>query len=268
METREFILSGVLELYVLGKLDAREIAEVERMAAQYPEVRAEITAIEQALEIYAQMHGQMPPQGTLAEVLNRVDKLRPTTSTQTGARTAARSSSFLFIFVLLAALVSILAALWSYNGKQKTEAQIAGLQSRLDSIQNDCRTTLQENVANRAELAFLKDGSTKAIIMSGKTPGKVLDALATVYVNPSQGKAYLNVVNLPPAPAGKQYQLWAIVGTNAPTDMGVFDLPREAGILKDLPYRTEFSGAVTFAVTLEDAGGKPTPDLAQLYLIS
>ena len=50
--------------------------------------------------------------------------------------------------------------------------------------------------------------------------------------------------------------------------MGVFDLPTTPGELKEIAFSPQFAGPVTFAVTLEDEGGKPTPDLTELYLIS
>ena len=46
---QEYIDSGILELYVYGKLTEVEIAEVQKMAQQYEQVNEEIIAIEQAL---------------------------------------------------------------------------------------------------------------------------------------------------------------------------------------------------------------------------
>ena len=45
MNSKEYIESGILELYVFGKLTDDEIAEVNQMATQHPEVKEEITAI-------------------------------------------------------------------------------------------------------------------------------------------------------------------------------------------------------------------------------
>ncbi|MDQ7947688.1 MAG: hypothetical protein REI93_02550, partial [Pedobacter sp.] len=52
-DVKSYIESGILELYVLGQLTAQENSEVEAMAAQHPEVKAEISAIEVAMESYA-----------------------------------------------------------------------------------------------------------------------------------------------------------------------------------------------------------------------
>lgn len=50
---KEFIVSGILELYVLGETTAVENAEVEQMASLHPEVRQEILEISLAIEKFA-----------------------------------------------------------------------------------------------------------------------------------------------------------------------------------------------------------------------
>lgn len=50
MDITQYIESGVLELYVLGRLSAREAQEVVENAAQHPEIAAEISRIETVLE--------------------------------------------------------------------------------------------------------------------------------------------------------------------------------------------------------------------------
>ena len=56
LNIKEYIESGVLELYVMGKLSEAENREVEQNIAQYPEVKAEVDAIEAAIEEYAMLH--------------------------------------------------------------------------------------------------------------------------------------------------------------------------------------------------------------------
>ncbi|MEO0041538.1 MAG: hypothetical protein RL329_986, partial [Bacteroidota bacterium] len=54
MNLREIIESGIIELYVMNGLPPDEAAQLEKMAQQHPEVRAEMDAIESALLRYAQ----------------------------------------------------------------------------------------------------------------------------------------------------------------------------------------------------------------------
>jgi len=49
MNTREYIASGTLELYVFGKLSEEENRNVQEMANEFPEVKQEIESIEQAV---------------------------------------------------------------------------------------------------------------------------------------------------------------------------------------------------------------------------
>lgn len=60
INVEEFINSGILELYVMGSATPEEIAEVEQMANDYPEVRDELASISLALETYANQSSVEP----------------------------------------------------------------------------------------------------------------------------------------------------------------------------------------------------------------
>lgn len=66
MNIQTYITSGILELYVLGSLSEQETKEVLHYATIYPEVRAEINAIERALRLYAMAQTAKPPVGVRA----------------------------------------------------------------------------------------------------------------------------------------------------------------------------------------------------------
>ncbi|MCW3071086.1 MAG: hypothetical protein JWO44_976 [Bacteroidetes bacterium] len=60
MNSKEYIESGVLELYVMGMLEPEECTEVEQMIAIYPEVRDEVEQITKALKAYAEEDAGAP----------------------------------------------------------------------------------------------------------------------------------------------------------------------------------------------------------------
>ena len=60
MTTKEYIDSGILEIYVMGTASDSEREEVETMAAANPDIRQEIEAISKALENYALTHPITP----------------------------------------------------------------------------------------------------------------------------------------------------------------------------------------------------------------
>ena len=49
MTSKEYIESGILELYVFGKLSDAENDEVQQMMSDYPAVKQEVIAIENAV---------------------------------------------------------------------------------------------------------------------------------------------------------------------------------------------------------------------------
>ena len=56
MDIKEYISSGVLELYVLGALDETEAHEVELHVQQHPQIKEELENIQITLQSYAEIH--------------------------------------------------------------------------------------------------------------------------------------------------------------------------------------------------------------------
>src|SRR5947199_39328 len=91
-----------------------------------------------------------------------------------------------------------------------------------------------------------------ALAATGKAPTMRL------YWNRARGLVVLAAFDLPPAPSGRTYQLWAIKKGQNPVSLGTFNtaaggravvtLPAPAGLKPDLS-----------AVTEEPAGGSPQP---------
>ena len=71
-EGKAYIESGILELYVLGQLSAPQQEEVQAMAAQYPEIKQEIDAIELVMEQYAMQHAVRPAEGLEDKILKSI----------------------------------------------------------------------------------------------------------------------------------------------------------------------------------------------------
>jgi mannose-6-phosphate isomerase-like protein (cupin superfamily) len=59
-DPKTYIQSGILELYVLGQTNVEETNEVETLAIQHTEIREEISAISEALQLYGQAHSEQP----------------------------------------------------------------------------------------------------------------------------------------------------------------------------------------------------------------
>lgn len=251
MNVKEYIASGVLELYVLGSLPEQECLEVEQNAMDYPEIKAELIALEDVLLRYAQANAIPLAEGQISTILNKIDVLAAAQSPSDSATPTTPKSTGSFLpwgLLLLPLLLALGIAIYLYNQKNIAELQFLATQDTLTEQTAACdsiRTELTdaENVIN-----ILTSQATETTII--KQDGSPI--YAAMYQNSEAAVAYLNASDLPAPPAGKQYQLWYI-GTADPQSMGVFDL--QEGLIK-----VEFvEQANVFAISLEDVGGSPSP---------
>jgi anti-sigma-K factor RskA len=85
-------------------------------------------------------------------------------------------------------------------------------------------------------------------------------AVVELFWNTKTKEVYVGGMQLPEAPSGKQYQLWAIVNGN----------PVDAGVLSEaqLQKMKTFEKAEAFAVTLEKEGGSPTPTMEAMVVMA
>lgn len=225
------------------------------MAAEYPEVKKELTAIEQTLEAYS-MKNQTAPQAST------FDKIKSEIQSGNAASDKANGKGKglpLWVGILLGALGVILALAFFNARQQQQNLQIEN--QALNLALQDCETADQEQADPNRPIAIFRKNGNSTILLDGTENNPNLQA--AVYFNPLTQKSYLDPFQLPAPATGRQYQLWALID-NQPTDMGVFDLPTDGQSLIEVPFIAE---ADAFAITLEPEGGSenPTMDAMQVF---
>ena len=262
MNLTEYIASGVLELYVLDRLDADQRREVEDMADRHPEVRAEIATIELSLEQIARKLAPPVDPGVLDRVL---DELRPQFAGGTPAAAAptapAAPRGVLSFLPWLAVLAALGAAYFFYQQSRDSRAATDAALSQLATLEEECDRGQASLRRAEERLLELTSGATRRVPLA--SPDGDAAKSAVVFYNPATNRTLFRASQLPPPPAGKQYQLWAI-DAGGPRDLGVLDLTLDGNTLVEVDYVAD---ANAFAITLEDEGGKPQPDLTQLQVI-
>ena len=257
MDIKKYISSGILELYVLDELPPTERREVAHNLAEYPTIKKEILAIENALYLYSLQRAVPPPPSLEASILEKIDNLPPDGGTPpppTGTRWLTPALSALLIGALAWGG-------WMFFQNNEQEQELTELNEKLEVQEQECATIESDNKILEEQMRFIRTASNKVIRMKGTD--KAPQALATVYWNPDAQKTYLDVNSMPTPPNDKQYQLWAIVD-GTPVDMGVFEIDLNASTLQEVPF---VEGAQAFAVTLEPKGGSVAPTLTEMYVI-
>ena len=257
MTVQDLIESGYIELYVMDALPEEESIHLERMAASYPEVRAEIEKVESALHSLAIKQAVTPRPSLKAEILESIGESNagfhvsdnnPSHSTLTAVTKPAFNLAQVLPYMLSLILGTAAFYFYSERNKTLTEQSACAVSDR----------TKQEEIARLTHTVdILRDPNTKFVQLKGLKLSP--QAKVMVYWNKTTKETFLNIADLPQPPADKQYQLWAIVNTK-PVDAGVFDLD-----FQKVQHMKDFDSVEAFAVTLEQKGGSPTPNLEKMY---
>jgi anti-sigma-K factor RskA len=272
LNKEDIISSGLLELYAMGLSSAEETKQVEDCIKRYPEMKQEIEAIEISLESYAQAYAMEPSSSVKDKILSRIsieDQNKsfeiPSENSNHVQAPIYRIPSFfkLAAAAMIALLIGSIALNYSYYQKYQVannDLQVA--QNDLKTAQEKIQENQQANAAMKNEMTIIGDKNSMPVVLKG-TP-HAPDAVAKIYWVKTSGDLYVDPTNLPSVPSGMQYQLWAIVD-GKPVDAGMISTDKGTYHIQKMK---SFGQAQAFAITLEKAGGSPTPTMDQMYVIS
>lgn len=267
-EVKAYIESGILELYVLGQLSAQECNEVEAMAAKHPEVKAEITAIELAMEAYAFENAINPSSNVEAKILaeigsNPVEKEPKIVPLyQQGNDSKIKALRFALVACIALLVVSVVALYNVYNKLNVANEQIATLSSNNEQFARTVNKLEFDNsgLQNRVDMTETDEWTTVKLAGVANSP----KAKMLVYWNKNNKNILINhaAMDLPKTDKSHEYQLWALVD-GKPVSLGVFgENAKEA-----VQQMVTIEKAQAFAVTIEPVGGSANPTMEKMVVM-
>lgn len=268
MDAKQFIESGILETYAMGLATAEEAKLVAEMVARYPEVKRELRAIESSMENFDQQNAVEPPGHLKEKILSKVHSSQFTVpgsgngqnETKVVSIAPQKQSNFFKYAAAVALLLLVGSAAFNfYQSSQLSEKsdRVTWLENTMqERIDQDTIIQLLEAQMEKqtAQLELLKKPSMKSIELKGMAE-VAPDAKAMAYANTETGEVYLEIMNLPAAPSGMQYQFWGMVD-GKPVTAGV--IPVEGDLAGIHPMVT-VPHAVAYAISLEPMGGSQQP---------
>ncbi|MES2418403.1 MAG: anti-sigma factor [Bacteroidota bacterium] len=267
-ELKAYIESGILELYVLGQLNAQEQAEVEAMATKHPEIKQEMEAIEIAMEKYAQQHAIKPSAVVEEKILAQINQNSGLNTPVIPFNIAPYESKIRTLRIALAACASLLvvsgvALYTTHNQLGNAKDQLASLSLEKEKFTNTVNYMKATNTDLQKIADMASDPAWKIVQLAGTKMDP--EAKMVVYWHTSGNHVMMDhsKMQLPLNDSTHQYQLWALVN-GKPVDLGVFDVKSDS--TKILIDMKAIAGAQTFAVTLEKRGGNATPTMSQLIV--
>ncbi|RWY49346.1 anti-sigma factor [Mucilaginibacter gilvus] len=278
METiKEYIESGILELYVLGDISPDERLQVEKMAAEHTAVKAEIEDIERSMELFAEEHAVEPSEGLRSRIMGSMvtnlgdDRVFTKAHTRTDeifeddernadnviAMPARQTTFFKYAFAacLTLLVISVYGLVTMYNKLQDTNTQLTAMQLDKQKIANEASF-------KDKELDIYRDTIYRVLRLKGTA--KAPSAAVTLAWNTVNKKIIVDMksMKLPDHDTQHQYQLWALVG-GKPVDLGVFDTANSIDT-SGMKEMKAIAAADAFAVTIEPMGGSVNPTITEM----
>ncbi len=276
MDIQAYISSGIIEAYVMGLATEEEIQILQCVQKHNAEVRQAVLDAQLSLEGLATQEAVPPPAHLKAAIWSKIQAEEASSSKEESIASAPASSGNTTAFIpatpqvttggakqnifrtlamaaSLLLLVSIAGLAYLVREQNSMKTQLAAVQ------QKQQYTALAYNQLQR-KWDMSSNPEMKTVMLKGveKHPGMK----AMVYVDNKTKQTYLSLENLPKAPENMQYQLWAIVD-GKPVDAGMYD--QQSGDMVQKMYVIEHAQA--FAITLEHAGGSPTPTMENMYVM-
>ena len=256
MEVQDIISSGLLELYAAGLASLEEKVQVENWVKQYPEVAAELNAIQQGVESYAQANAVAPSSEVKEKIFAAIQNTAPTKNITsaindvTPVKVVAVKNYWKWTAAASIALLIASAAMnmkfyseynTAFKDLQQTQEQLAQEQQR----SNDMKT----------DMDVVHNPYSMPVALKGME--EMPDATAKIFWMQNTGEVMIDASNLPDAPAGMQYQFWAIV--DGKPENGGMIITNDKGKKFRMQPMKSFGKAQAFAISLEKEGGNPTP---------
>ena len=222
--------------YALGALTAEERAAFEAHLADCAVCRADVQALGEVSGLLAHAaEAATPPPALRERILREARAVRPLAAGGRGLPWLAVAAA-----VVLAVAAGV-AYLKERGSRQMLERAVAVARDSLAAQQQLVATLLAPDV------------NTAVLASKGRPP------TARVFWNPSRHRVVMAVFDLPPAPAGRIYQLWAIQTGKAPVSLGIFNTAPDGRLTTSLDVPPALVAFDVTAVTEEPAGGSPQP---------
>lgn len=252
MNVQEYISSGIVESYVLGLASPDEQREFEQICAQYPEVLEARIAFETSLEDLAMENAVVPPASLKGKVTAAALE-NPGAKVVSIDRAPVVKTNWIKYAAVASVVLLIGSMIWNislYNQNKQLKTDYTSTVAKLADIEKDLDAiTLNPNV---------KTASMKGQKISPSST-------ATVFWDTTSKDVFLLVNNLPKPASNRQYQVWALLD-GQPIDLGMIDNNMFIGQKRLLLRMKNTAGAQAFAITLEKAGGNPTPE-GEMYVM-
>jgi anti-sigma-K factor RskA len=256
--------------YALGALDDHERASFEQHLATCAQCAAEVRELQEVAGLLAVAATPVaPPPGLRDRILAGTRAVTPISAASSRAQAPAGPKEDSDARVPISGTVQVRRSLVPWLAAAAAVIAAVGLSMRYRSERDSARIGFEQRLAsmkatldstgaalaNRdSVIANLVGPDVQAVSVSGTAP----HASAKYFLDKRASRIVFVANALPPARAGRIYQLWGIEAGRSPVSLGTFNTDSSGHALASVSVPAGLRIAVT-AVTDEPAGGSVQP---------
>ncbi|MCC7233294.1 MAG: anti-sigma factor [Bacteroidia bacterium] len=265
MDLKEYISSGVVELYAMGGLQPSEKREFEQRLLLYPELAEELEKVREGLEVFTGAYSKNPRPALREMILGKSNTAGGKGDDPGKLLQVERSHTLTYKYLIAASLaalvISTFASWFFYSRWDEAEDRYVTLFNEKNQLAQNYNLVKNSFDKTYADMMLMRDENV--IITQLNSTDTTHHYQARVYWNRNTGETYIDILDLPEPDQGLQYQLWAVTDGTM-TDAGVFTPVPEMGMQRVKNVQQPSA----WAVTLEPTGGSQVPTMEHLMLHS
>ena len=259
MDTKQYIDTGILELYVYGLLSETENIDVTKLAYEHPEIQNEIISIEKAIVNLSTSFSPF----LSAE---NFEKIKAKLELKHSKVREMKPDNNRYQYIGWAAVLLLCMGLgYQYIQLSETKNLVAATEKQKTNLQEKVVNLNLKNQQTLTALTVVRDSRNTVITLGGQAISP--KSSAKIYWNKQTEVVYVDASGLPEPPEGMVYQIWSLKLQPQLT-------PTSIGLLSEFSANDQkifavdkTSGAEAFGITLEPAGGSKSPTMEQLYTL-
>jgi len=253
-------LREIAAAHALGALPGPESGALEDELERVRRLDREVSAYREVTPDLALSAPRVtPPAGLRDRVMARVRReTRPMVQgplaipQPSRARLASGAGAQRWLALAAGLLIAAGAAFFAFKARtdaQNANRELAAARKLSDSLAG--RLAFREATLDQL---LLPNTSLHRLALTGERPPTM-----QIFWVKSRNKWLVHVTQMPPAPAGRAFQLWYVIGKERPISAQVFNTDPEGHAFFELELPAAAQRGALAAVTLEPQGGSPQP---------
>ncbi len=265
MNSEELIASGELELYVAGLLPETRNKEIAELISTDKAIQKKVDDIEKVVMRLAEESTTSSGEDFTGVLKKIVTQRIPEDYKVKSIDAAPQQKTISFGKVAGWAAAAVLLVLFSiqFYTSNKMEKTLNASLKKEQTLKDSLQKQFFELNYNENLLATLTSENTKIVDLAGQDISP--DSKVRAYWNTQENKVIIDAKGLPEAPENMVYQVWSLkLSPLTPTSIGLLENDKASNSLFVLDNS---NASEAFGITLEPAGGSPSPTLEQLYVL-